>query len=66
MEYLFSNKKEWTPYMCYDMDKPKNIMLNERPETKLQSVWLHYTKHSEKANLYRQKADQWLPKAGRK
>lgn len=62
---LFSNKKEWTTRMCYNMDKPQKYYFTRRkPDAK--DYILHYSiymKWAPQTNLQACKGDQWWPRA---
>ena len=61
---LFSNKKEWSTDVCYDMDEPWTLHCMKETSHRVHILYDSiYMKWPEQAYLERQKIDHRLPTA---
>ena len=62
---LFSNRKKWNTYTCYNMDKPqKHYSKWKNPNKKLHIIQVHLYGVSRKGKSVETENSKWLPRAG--
>ena len=61
---LFSHKKEWSTNICLNMNL-KNILLHERSQSQKNTYYMiPFIWNVQNRQIYRQKVNQWLRRAG--